>query len=246
MPRKPSRKVATEALRERLKNWAQAGGHNNDPYVLGLYRALEKEQDLAFWSTLSPLQYLPNYGQVRASNRQAVGKFLAAFRNVIIFLPVALTWAAVGEATRAFNEFVQKNTGTPANFLQFWQDGYGVLDSFWSIGNVATIDFIIVAAVILLTAMVAILHNQSQAEQVGLANIFNISRRALAIDIEQFLITYRSPTWAATELQSLTVSLDRKFTALGKSLDSAAAATAGLKALEREVNSAARRQSRQK
>jgi len=246
MPRKPSRKVASEVLRERIKNWAQLGGQSNDPYVVGLYQALESGRDLAFWSTLSPLQYLPNYGQLKASSRQSVGKFLAAFRNIIIFLPVALTWAAVGEATRAFNEFVQKNTGTPANFLQFWQDGYGVLDPFWSIGNVATIDFIIVATVIVLTATVAVLHNQSQAEQAGLANLFSTSRRSLAIEIEQFLITYRSPTWAATELQSLTVALDRKFTALGKSLDSAANATAGLKSLEREVNSAARRQSRLK
>lgn len=246
MPRKPTRKAASEAMKERLRAWANLTGQSNDPYVMGLYRALDSGQDLAFWSTLSPLQYLPIYGQLRASGRQSAGKFLAAFRNIIIFLPVALTWAAVGEATRAFNEFIQKNAGTPANFLQFWQDGYGVLDPFWSIGNVATIDFTIVATVIMLTAMVAVLHNQAQSEQVGLSNIFNTSRRALAIEIEQFLITYRSPTWAATELQSLTVSLDRKFNALGKSLESASAATAGLKALEREVNSAARRQSRQK
>jgi D-ribose pyranose/furanose isomerase RbsD len=246
MPRKPSRKVASEALRDRLRSWANANGQSNDPYVIGLHRALEDAQELAFWSTLSPLQYLPIYGQVKASGRQSLAKFLAAFRNVIIFLPVALTWAAVGEATRAFNEFIQKNAGTPANFLQFWQDGYGVLDHFWSIGNVATIDFVIVALVISLTAVVAVMHNQSQAEQVALANGFYNSRRALAIEIEQFLLPYRSPSWAATELQSLTVSLDRKFLALGKSLESAATATAGLKALEREVNSAARRQSRQK
>jgi hypothetical protein len=246
MPRKPTRKAASEALRERLRTWAIVNGQSNDPYVTGLYKGLEAGQDLAFWSTLSPLQYLPTYGQLKASGRQAAGKFLAAVRNIIIFLPVALTWAAVGEATRAFNEFIQKNAGTPANFLQFWQDGYGVLDKFWSIGNVATIDFVIVATVIVLTAIVAILHNRSQAEQIGLSNLFTNSRRALAIEIEQFLITYRSPTWAATELQSLTVSLDRKFTALGKSLDSAATATANLKALEREVNSAVRRTSRPK
>lgn len=246
MPRKPTRKAAAAALKETIRNWATQSGHSNDPYVVGLYRALESGQDLAFWSTLSPLHYLPVYGQLKASARQSVGKVLAAFRNIIIFLPVALTWAAVGEATRAFNEFIQKNAGTPANFLQFWQDGYGVLDPFWSIGNVATIDFVIVAMVIVLTAVVAVLHHQAQSEQVGLAGQFNNSRRALAIDIEQFLISYRSPTWAATELQSLTVSLDRRFSALGKSLDSAATATAGLKALEREVSSAARRQARQK
>lgn len=246
MPRKPTRKAATEALRERLRTWASLNGQQNDPYVVGLYKSLESGQDLAFWSTLSPLQYLPSYGQFKASGRQGAGKFLAAFRNIIIFLPVALTWAAVGEATRAFNEFIQKNTGTPANFLQFWQDGYGVLDRFWSIGNVATIDFVIVATVIVLTAVVAILHNQSQAEQVGLANLFSNSRRALAIEIEQLLITYRSPTWAATELHSLTVSLDRKFSALGRALDSAAVSTANIKALEREVNSAVRRAARTK
>jgi hypothetical protein len=246
MPRKPSRKAAAEALREKIRSWATVNGQNNDPYVVGLFNALESGQDLPFWSTLSPLQYLPNFGQLKASNGQSLGKFLAALRNVIIFLPVALTWAAVGEATRAFNEFIQKNAGTPANFLQFWQDGYGVLDKFWSIGNVATVDFVIVALVIILTSIVAVLHNQSQAEQAGLANRFNNSRRALAIEIEQFLITYRSPTWAATELQALTISLDRKFSALGKSLETAASATASLKSLEREVKSAVRRHSRTK
>jgi hypothetical protein len=246
MARKPTRTAAAASLKERIRTWATMTGHTNDPYIFGIFSALESGQDLPFWSTLSPLHYLPVYGQVKASSRQAIGKFLATVRNIIIFLPVALTWAAVGEATRAFNEFIQKNAGTPANFLQFWQDGYGVLDSFWSIGNVATIDFVIVASVIVLTAVVAILHNQAQSEQVALANQFNSSRRALAIEIEQFLIAYRSPTWAATELQSLTTSLDRRFTALGKSLESATAATAGIKALEREVNSAARRQLRQK
>jgi hypothetical protein len=104
---------------------------------------------------------------------------------------VALTWAAVAQATKAFNEFIMQNSGTPANFLQFWQDGYGLLDPFWRIGNIAELDFIIVAIIIVLTSIVSVMQARAQGISQGESIAFTNARTTLALEINATLYDYR-------------------------------------------------------
>jgi hypothetical protein len=164
--------------------FAQKYGHTADPYLTKLSDALDTNINLDRMLSLAPLEYLPGRPLKTGNNSLQSARLIAGIRNVLIFVPVALTWAAVGEATKAFNEFVQQNSGTPANFLQFWQDGYGVLDPFWSIGNIATIDFILVAAVIAMTGYVAVVQGGGQRQRERMSYVFEYERRELAIAIE--------------------------------------------------------------
>ena len=179
------------AVREQLETWAVSYGLQDDPYITKLDLALEQADDLEFWASIDPMDYLPLNTRRFSSKRLHLARLLAGIRNIIIFVPVAITWAAVGEATRAFNDFVAQNTGTPANFLQFWQDGYGLLDKFWSIGSVATLDFYIVALVILMTGSVAILQSAGQTDIGAISRQFESDRRDLAIEINRLLSVFK-------------------------------------------------------
>ena len=223
-----------QELQQSLQAWTQAFGHAQDPYIVGLYEALEKGERLDFWQTLDPLEYLPNYIAVKTNTGLGTARLLAGIRNIIIFLPVALTWASVSEATKAFNEFVTQNTGTPANFLQFWQDGYGLLDKFWSIGSIAQIDFVIVGMVIVLTAIVAIMQSRGQAANQVSNRIFISARTSLALEINLALDEFKPVTSAnvpadvAKAVKSLRAalasgqSIEKPYSRLNKNVSDAA------------------------
>lgn len=209
------------ALQASLQAWAQAFGHTQNSYVVGLNASLENKRELEFWQSLDPLEYLPSFNPMRSTSILKIVRLLAGIRNIIIFVPVALTWAAVAEATKAFNEFILQNSGTPANFLQFWQDGYGLLDPFWRIGSIAELDFILVAIVIVLTSIVSVMQargqNIAQVESVEFVN----SRTTLALEINSSLYDYRT-------IQSGSVSAE-----VAKSVKSLRSALANGQSLEK-------------
>ena len=80
-----------------------------------------------------------------------ISRYVSIARNVSVFFPVALTWEAVSKATSAFGEYTRINSTATVNFLEFWQDGYQTLSKFWTIGRVASLDFILVLLVIALS-----------------------------------------------------------------------------------------------
>ena len=75
-------------------------------------------------------------------------------RNVLVLVPILLTWAALAEAARAYDRFLEQNPdeqGTP--FLLLWQRGFGGEASWFSptFSTVAIIDAVVIAAMIILT-----------------------------------------------------------------------------------------------
>jgi len=75
-------------------------------------------------------------------------------RNVLVLVPILLTWAALAEAARAYDRFLAENPeeqGTP--FLLLWQRGFGGEASIFSptFSTVAIIDAIVIVAMIILT-----------------------------------------------------------------------------------------------
>ena len=234
--RKPVDSEIREETLNSVQRFAVRYGHIQDPYLVQLNDALESGRNLANISILSPAKYLPTRSKAKPSSKLGIARLIAGVRNVLIFVPVAITWAAVGEATIAFNEFVQRNSGTPANFLQFWQDGYGVLDPFWSIGNIATVDFYLVSVIIVMTGFVASLQAVGQREKNQLFAQFEIDRRELAMRIEFSRYAMRPGT--AQELPGdISAALRELRTSLARA-QSGKEMAAAAKQLERQIQSA--------
>jgi len=75
-------------------------------------------------------------------------------RNVLVLVPILLTWAALAEAASAYDRFVEANpdqADTP--FLLAWQRGFGGEASILapSFSTVALIDAVVIVVMILLT-----------------------------------------------------------------------------------------------
>jgi hypothetical protein len=116
-----------EALLQHIQSWARKADVVNTPYVAGLTAAINSKKDLHIWATLEPFQYLP-YPIVTVGARIVrLVRILTVLRNVLVFAPVALTWAAVGQATSGFSAYVKENGANVVNFLDFWQNGYGYI-----------------------------------------------------------------------------------------------------------------------
>ena len=156
-----------------LHEWAEEIDELDDPYVKGLTTAVGRRDDLTVWASLDPLELLPVSKSKSWNRLSQISNVISAIRNILVFVPVLLTWLAIGRAINAFGEFTksyaEKNPGTTKNlsFIEFWQDPNGYLEGwwpqngngktllgeFWRIGDVAALDAYIILVIILLTAI---------------------------------------------------------------------------------------------
>lgn len=178
-----------QILADVLQGWAREHEVTDDPYVVGLSRALSENRNLAMWSGVDPLVTLPHPKSQSQAGLLRVFRRINMFRNALVFAPVAVTWLAVGQATSAFQEFVEKNSTSTVNFLEFWQNGYDVLGSEWRISRVATADFIIVLVVIVLTIVSNYLGEIARGRQAEEEIELSKSRTELALAIKEYLFT---------------------------------------------------------
>ncbi len=75
-------------------------------------------------------------------------------RNVLVLMPILLTWFALAEATRAYQRFIETHPDEVRKpFLLLWQQGFGGELNRWSasFSTVALIDAVIIFIIILLT-----------------------------------------------------------------------------------------------
>jgi hypothetical protein len=182
--RKPQ---AIDLLGNSINAWISRHNLQSDPYLNGLLLAIEKRKDLHLWAELDPNQYLP-HPETRAGFAKArLVRILTVIRNVLVFAPVALTWAAVSAATTGFSQYIKENGADVVNFLDFWQNGYGILSNEWKIGNVARLDFVIVLIVIALTLYVSQAGHTVDEAKIAAENAIDLERIALAIEIHTAL-----------------------------------------------------------
>ena len=191
-----ARKVNTDhlVLADSLESWGRAHGVLQDPYVSGLTNDLRENTDLPIWAGMDPMEYLPHPAVSSAEAIHDWTRRLTVIRNVLVFAPVALTWLAVGNATTGFSKYVKIHGTSVVNFLDFWQNGYDTLSSEWRIGNVATLDFSIIAIVIALTLTVSVMGRRSNALHEAAEKKVEAERVRIAIAIAKFLFTKRTMT----------------------------------------------------
>jgi hypothetical protein len=181
-------------LADSLNVWAEKHKVVHDPYVVRLVQSLRTRSNLSMWASLNPMEFLPNPEIHKMRSADSLVHFLTVLRNCIVFLPVALTWIAVSKATSAFSLYTSKNSIAVVNFLEFWQNGYGVLDEKWTIGVVAFLDFLLILLVILLTLITAYLGRRNQnLRKDGFSEMDN-ERTALALDISAYLFSKQAVT----------------------------------------------------
>jgi len=177
---------AAELLGNSIQSWAATYGVESDLYVIEIQQALSDRKNWPMWASLDPLNFLPTPivdGDVRFKKLLFI---LTIIRNGLVFTPVALTWLAISKATAAFAIFSTKNPNGVANFLDFWEKGYGILGKEWSIGNVAFLDFLIILLIITMTVATTILGRQvDEARERGLQEIDD-ERTAMALEISEF------------------------------------------------------------
>ena len=142
-----------------LDSWAAEWAVADDPYVQGLSRAIDEHRNITMWAALDPSEHLPDPEPKNGRLFGQLSQLLGFLRNVLVFVPVAITWWAISEATAAFGQYTTDHPGEEVNFLNFWQGGYGdgELEEklLWVIGSkiqeIAIMDFMIIAAVVALT-----------------------------------------------------------------------------------------------
>jgi len=176
-----------------LQEWARDNQVEDDPYIVGLSEAVAQRNDLGMWASIDPLQVLP---EPHVSNFfvNRLVQWLTVIRNVLVFLPVAITWMAISKATTAYKtwEPVGKKVGDTTtvadkNFLDFWSNGYGKLSKFWTIPDIGKFDFGIIAAIILLALLINFLDTRGKSLEGHLIRISEAQRTAIGIKIRRSL-----------------------------------------------------------
>jgi hypothetical protein len=191
--RRKADQVNSELLSE-LNAWATSCRATNDPYVKALVKSLETFEDIEAIAEINPLDFLPHPEYTAGDRRLKLNNILTIIRNVLVFAPVALTWLAVSKATTAFAEFTKANSDAVVNFLEFWQDGYGILAKEWTIGHVGLLDFYLIAAVIVLTLITALMTDRHQREQRMHVAKLDQKRIELGLKLHAYLFSQRKVT----------------------------------------------------
>ena len=181
------RKSKKTELLEDIDAWVARHQLVSNAYLDGLKNALSQNKNLPYWASLDPATSLPTKSEFLTKTAQRSFFYTQVLRNVLVFVPVALTWSAVSHASKAFGIFTTNNPNNVANFLQFWQNGYDVLPKEWTIGFIANLDFLLISLVILLTLVLSFLQkNLTLVNERGLQS-FSFERDQLGYQISEFL-----------------------------------------------------------
>lgn len=183
-----------QELIEEIRLWARANGSSSDAMVTELLRDLEEMSDLHTWASLPTIELLPPINVPQADKKITLANRIAIIRNILVFVPVALTWIAVSKATAAFGAYTTANKSAVVNFLEFWQNGYGVLAKEWTIGQVAFTDFAIISLVIILSLSVSFMEIQHKKIVSTTVSKRENERLALGIKIHKYLDSKKTST----------------------------------------------------
>ena len=216
-----------QVLANSLQSWAEQYQLSDDPYVAGLTAAVSNRKNLPMWASLNPLEYLP-HAKVRSNPQlHLITLIMTIVRNALVFLPVALTWFAISKATSAFATYTANNTLQVVNFLDFWENGYGVLSKTWSLSSVASLDFLIILFIIFLTVTITLIEKRTKRFRDAEISELDEDRVRLAISISTYLFGQQKVTnvtmnqslaKALRDILNSTDSLDRTSKELNKTV----------------------------
>lgn len=243
-------------IAEKIDQWTRSNDLRDEFEVSTLIEDLREQRSLNFWAARDIESLLPT-PQIPAIERlRILQQRLLFLRNVIVFLPVTITWIAISEASSSFSTFIAENEAIVLNFLEFWQGGYGDLNPIWKLSSIALIDFFILAIIILLTIGAQVLRLRSE-RLAQTRDRFPLEERFLLLkELKEYLAQQEVLTpitlnrQLTTSLRNLTRSaenLERLTRELGKSVKgfpSYIATMREIKVLKREIAEVRRRDDR--
>lgn len=117
------------------------------------------ENELAFidFQALFDPASLQAAAAVYHERRPAYINWFEMTRNILVLLPITLTWIALSAATHNFNLYISTHPElTDYNFLQLWEQQFGGMSSGFmpTFSQVALIDFLLLVIVVILTLFV--------------------------------------------------------------------------------------------
>ena len=188
--RKSGRKTppAHKEMSEKVRLWAISNELWEHQRIDELIQDLENQNNYAYWSSQRPSELLPQKFDSATDNAESWYQRVLFLRNLLVFLPVTITWIAISEASSSFSEFTTENSGSIVNFLQFWQDGYGYLASIWRLSSIALIDFFILATIMFLTSILPIFKARIARQQERFDRKNADARDALCKELFEFFV----------------------------------------------------------
>ena len=224
---------ADPELASRLREYGENYGLEDDPYLEGLGNAIEEGKNLSVWASNDVMDLMPHPDV--ESVEGPIYSAMVLVRNVLVFVPVALTWLAVGKATTAFSAYTAQSSATSiVNFLQFWQNGYGLLSPTWTLSHIAQLDFYVIGTVIVLTFITPFMNRSAVRKAARFEQDALRERLALVIEVESFLFDKRRLTPLTID-SALAQSFERVVDATHNLMVASKRIEAGLKALPRMI-----------
>ncbi len=186
--------VANPQLASKIGIWAKKHNLLEDAFISRLIPSVEQGADLDYWSSYDATEMMP-YPEIKSGLREnSISERLITFRNIMVFVPVAFTWAGISQATRAFSSYSESNPNKIVNFFDFWENGYGVLNKFWTLSNIALIDFLLLTLVIIASIAIAYLQQSSKVRRNAEKSEIDQERLNLALDINEYTFKFKALT----------------------------------------------------
>lgn len=211
--------VELDEVADKLEAWARRRKVTEDVYVNKLLTAIDDRHELSYWANINAVEMLPKPTSGHSRKLLSLARKISLFRNVLIFTPVALTWYSIGQATRAFQTYIEMGAKTTANFLEFWQNGYDVLAPEWRIGNVAVLDFFIILTLIFLSLITGSLQIRALRVDYEDSEAFESERLSLGFEIHHALHKYKGI--APADISRVTSEAIRSLSSVSKNLSKA-------------------------
>ncbi len=180
-----------QTLAQKVGDYAKENNLLKDSYIYGLIKSLASQVNVHIFAELDPFEQLPRAKAKKHDTLQLVTRVLTVIRNVGVFVPVAVIWQAVGQATTQFELYVTDNPGAITNFLTFWQNGYGYLEYRYTIGHIAYVDFLIILGIIILTFILNITGGISENIKYKEEAVLDKRRDDLCLEILTTLDNYK-------------------------------------------------------
>lgn len=178
-------------LEANLYAWARENNYSDHDIIAMLSATIRDKSNMKFWGSMNMLDVLPPAQHVGDRSKETRVSILSTIRIVLIFLPFAITWAAVAFATSAYGNFVAQNEATSVSFFAFWQNGYGLLSGLWQIDTIAILNTLIIGGIIGLTLTIGRLNELIQRDfESGIIEAED-QRRALAMELQNYFHAYR-------------------------------------------------------
>ncbi len=173
----------SSAVGQSLRSLATRVDRGGDPDAAQRLRLLgdaigKKGSSAPTWVTadiskiIDPDSVAEHYRQRHATIPGCLLEVVEAVRNILIFVPIVVTWLGISQASASYNDYIgaalakQDTARLSEPFLYLWQQGFDHrLNGWFTLSSIALVDVIVLVAIILLTILAHTISNASRLRE---------------------------------------------------------------------------------